>query len=63
MTPFILLCGDHCLQLRTGQPIQPFCEDSYAAGDRVIVELDPDAWKSLQEGHGGWNDLMSMVPM
>ena len=25
------------------------------------VELDPDVLKLLQEGHGGWNDLMFEV--
>ena len=32
-----------------------------AAGDRIKVELDPDVWKRMQEGHGGWNELMSVV--
>ena len=27
------------------------------------VELDPDVLKLLQEGHGGWNDLMFEVEM
>ena len=25
------------------------------------VALDPDIWKSMQQGHGGWNDLMATV--
>ena len=33
----------------------------FAAGDVVKVELDPDVLKLLQEGHGGWNDLMFEV--
>lgn len=35
----------------------------FAAGDVVKVELDPDVLKLLQEGHGGWNDLMFEVKM
>ena len=33
----------------------------FAAGDRIKVVLNPDVWKLLQEDHGGWNDLMSVV--
>ena len=32
-----------------------------AAGDHVKVELDPDVWKRMQEGHGEWNDRMAEV--
>ena len=44
-----------------GAPYEPQNEQDFAAGDMVKVELDPDIWKYLQEGHGGWNDLMNMV--
>jgi len=33
----------------------------FAAGDVVTVELDIDILKLLQEGHGGWGDLMLEV--
>ena len=44
-----------------GAPYEPSREEEFAAGDSVKVELDPDVWKLMQNGHGGWNDLMSMV--
>ena len=47
----------HCI----GAPYEPLKEVEFAAGDSVKVELDPDVWKLMQNGHGGWNDLMSMV--
>ena len=39
----------------------PPMERDFAAGDKIKIELDPDVWKLMQEGHGGWNDLMTMV--
>ena len=44
-----------------GAPYEPLREGEFAAGDTVKVELDPDVWKLMQNGHGGWNDLMGMV--
>ena len=44
-----------------GAPYGPSSEGEFAAGDSVKVELDPDVWKLMQNGHGGWNDRMSMV--
>ena len=44
-----------------GAPYEPLKEGEFAAGDSVKVELDPDVWKLMQNGHGGWNDRMSMV--
>lgn len=44
-----------------GAPYKPQRESDFAAGDRVKVELDPDVWRLMQEGHGGWNDLMTVV--
>ena len=44
-----------------GAPYEPPREGEFAAGDSVKVELDPDVWKLMQNGHGGWNDLMGMV--
>lgn len=49
------------LHFIAGAPHEPPSEVEFAAGDRVRVELDPDVWKLMQDGHGGWNDLMSMV--
>ena len=42
-----------------GEP-RVHCED-LAAGDNVKVELDPDMWKRMQQGHGEWNDRMAEV--
>ena len=44
-----------------GAPYEPLREEEFSAGDTVKVELDPDVWKLMQNGHGGWNDLMGMV--
>ena len=44
-----------------GAPYEPPREGEFAAGDTVKVELDPDVWKLMQNGHGGWNDLMGNV--
>ena len=44
-----------------GAPYEPPQKTVLAAGDRIKVELNPDVWKVMQEGHGGWNDLMSVV--
>lgn len=30
-------------------------------GDRVTVSLEPDVFQALQEGHGGWNEMMAKV--
>ena len=35
--------------------------EELAAGDHVKVELDPDVWKRMQQGHGEWNDRMAEV--
>ena len=45
----------------SGAPYEPPKGTMLAAGDRIKVLLDPDVWKRMQEGHGGWNELMSMV--
>ena len=42
-----------------GEP-RVHCED-LAARDNVKVELDPDVWKRMQQGHGEWNDRMAEV--
>ena len=44
-----------------GAPYEPLKEGEFAAGDSVKVELDPDVWKLMQNGHGGWDDIMGMV--
>ena len=44
-----------------GAPFEPLREGEFSAGDTVKVELDPDVWKLMQNGHGGWNDLMANV--
>ena len=44
-----------------GAPYEPSREGEFVAGDSIKVELDPDVWKLMQNGHGGWNDLMGMV--
>ena len=46
-----------------GAPYVPPTEREFAAGDTVKVELDPEVWKMLQEGFGGWNDYMATVSM
>lgn len=33
----------------------------YQIGDRVKVDLELELIKSLQQGHGGWNDTMVEV--
>ncbi len=33
----------------------------YEVGDKVRVDLDLELVKSLQQGHGGWNDTMEEV--
>ena len=55
-----------CLLVRvglhvSGAPYEPPKHREFAAGDRVKVELDPEVWQLLQNGHGGWNDMMAMV--
>jgi E3 ubiquitin-protein ligase mind-bomb len=45
------------LPILGGEP-RVHCED-LAAGDNVKVELDPDVWKRMQQGHGEWNDRMA----
>ena len=45
----------------TGAPYEPPKDGEFSAGDTVKVELDPDVWKLMQNGHGGWNDLMANV--
>ena len=44
-----------------GAPYGPSSEGEFVAGDSIKVELDPDVCKLMQNGHGGWNDRMSMV--
>lgn len=31
----------------------------FAAGDKVKISLDQEAFRSMQEGHGGWNEKMN----
>ena len=45
----------------TGAPYESPKDGEFVAGDTVKVELDPDVWKLMQNGHGGWNDLMANV--
>ena len=44
-----------------GAPYEAPSQTTFAAGDRIKVDLNPDVWKRLQEGHGGWNDIMASV--
>lgn len=32
-----------------------------STGDLVRVELEPDVFQAVQEGRGGWNDIMLNV--
>ena len=32
-----------------------------STGDLVRVELEPDVFQAVQEGHGGWSDVMLEV--
>ena len=32
-----------------------------STGDRVRVELEPEVFQAVQDGRGGWNDLMLNV--
>ena len=32
-----------------------------STGDLVRVELEPEVFRAVQEGHGGWNDMMLNV--
>ena len=50
-----------CICLDSGDPYDPPRDTLLAAGDRIKVELNPDVWKTMQEGHGGWNELMAAV--
>lgn len=49
------------LILCIGAPYEPPKETQFAAGDQIKVELDPDLWREMQMGHGGWNEAMAMV--
>ena len=33
----------------------------FAAGDKVKISLDQEAFRGMQEGHGGWNEKMNQV--
>ena len=62
MYNIVLYMDSNCvLNASTGVVYEPPRETILAAGDRIKVELNPDVWKVMQEGHGGWNDLMSVV--
>lgn len=43
--------------------VEKFKDEKLAAGDLVRVQLDLDLFKSMQEGHGGWNDGMLEVSL
>ena len=47
--------------LHPGAPYESSNDTELAAGDRIKVELDPDVWRMLQDGHGGWNEQMAIV--
>lgn len=34
---------------------------NFSVGDKVVVDLEIDLLKTMQEGHGGWNAKMSEV--
>lgn len=36
-------------------------EVMFAKGDKVKIALDQEAFRSMQEGHGGWNEKMNQV--
>ncbi len=44
-----------------GAPAPASNPEHISAGDLVRVELEPDVFKAVQEGHGGWNELMLEV--
>lgn len=50
-----------CNNISIGALYEQPKETQFAAGDRIKVELDPDVWRAMQDGHGGWNELMAMV--
>ena len=33
----------------------------FAAGDKVKISLDQEAFRAMQDGHGGWNEKMNQV--
>ena len=33
----------------------------FGAGDKVKIAIDQEAFRAMQEGHGGWNEKMKQV--
>ena len=46
-------------EIEVQQPIN--VHNEFKVGDRVRVDLDVARLKSMQEGHGGWNQRMAQV--
>ena len=44
-----------------GMPLRYPPAMQLSAGDAVKVQMDPDVFKTAQDGHGGWNDKMAEV--
>jgi hypothetical protein len=41
-------------------PPPPSKPHDFQAGDRVKVQLELEIFKMMQEGHGGWNDQVTV---
>ena len=44
-----------------GAALEPIGPRDFVVGDLVQVELDVDTFEMMQEGHGGWVDIMAEV--
>jgi len=44
--------------LYTGAPHATSKPEEVSVGDHVRIRVDDETLKAMQEGHGGWNDLM-----
>ena len=38
-----------------------FLAETFSPGDKVVIAVDLETAKKLQDGHGGWNDSMGDV--
>ena len=50
--------------LLTGKPYDeppPSEGKGFASGDLIRISLEPEVFKALQQGHGGWNEEMLEV--
>ena len=44
-----------------GAPLPGMDPSALSTGDLVRVELEPEVFRAVQEGHGGWNEVMLNV--